>query len=98
MHVISRKKLRDFAAQHADAGDWLDRWFHTANKAQWSSIEDVHEVYVSADVVDIWTVFNVRGNHYRLITEINYVKQRVYIRHVLTHVEYSRGRWKRGGS
>ncbi|HEX5163953.1 MAG TPA: type II toxin-antitoxin system HigB family toxin [Thermomicrobiales bacterium] len=95
MHVISRKKLREFATQHADAGDWLDTWFYTVNKARWFSIEDVHEVYASADVVGKWTVFNVRGNHYRLITEINYMKQRVYIRHVLTHAEYDRGRWKR---
>lgn len=97
MHVISRRKLREFAAQHADSGDWLDIWFYTANKARWRNIEDVHEVYPSADVVDKWTIFNVRGNRYRLITEINYLKQRVYVRHVLTHAEYDRGRWKREG-
>lgn len=97
MHVISRKKLREFATQHTDASDWLDRWFYTANRAHWFSIQDVHEVYASADAVDKWTVFNVRGNRYRLITEINYLKQRVYIRHVLTHAEDSRGRWKHEG-
>jgi mRNA interferase HigB len=97
VHVISRKTLRKFAAQYADSESWLDTWFYTASKARWTSIKDVHEVYPSADVVDRWTIFNVRGNRYRLIVEINYLKQRVYIRHVLTHAEYDRGRWKREG-
>jgi mRNA interferase HigB len=97
VHAISRKRLREFSEQHADARVWLDTWFSTVNKARWTSIEDVHEVYPSADVVDKWTVFNVRDNCYRLITEINYLKQRIYVRHVLTHADYDRGSWKREG-
>ena len=92
MRVVSRKKLPEFASLHADAGEWLDRWFYTANKAHWTSIEDVHEAYASADVVDKWTAFNIHANRYRLIIEINYMKQRVCVRHVLTCAEYNRGR------
>ena len=52
------------------------------------------KMFASADPVNRWTVFNIKGNRYRLITEINYRFQRIYIRHVLTHAEYSRGKWK----
>ena len=94
MHVISRKKLREFAQRHTDAGNALDAWFAVTRKAQWHDPSDVRQAFGSADIVDKWTVFNIRGNHYRLITEINYLRGKVFIRHVLTHAEYDRGDWK----
>jgi len=30
-----------------------------------------------------------------LIAEINYQSDRVFVRHILTHGEYDRGRWKK---
>jgi mRNA interferase HigB len=39
-------------------------------------------------------VFNAGGNKYRLIAEINYVTQKLFLRHVLTHSEYDRETWK----
>jgi mRNA interferase HigB len=38
--------------------------------------------------------FNIKGNDYRLITRISYTRQRVYVRDVLTHAEYDKGKWK----
>lgn len=94
MHVISRKKLKEAAARHADLEGPLDAWFRIAKKAEWKSPADVRKTFSSADAVGKWTVFNIKGNQYRLITEINYGFERVYVRHVLTHAEYDRGGWK----
>jgi mRNA interferase HigB len=94
VHIISRKKLKEAAAQHAELEGPLDAWFHIAKKANWQSLPDVRKTLSSADVVGKWTVFNIKGNQYRLITEINYRSGRIYIRHVLTHSEYDRGGWK----
>ena len=95
MHVISRKKLKDAAARHADLEAPLDAWFRITKKAAWRDLADVRRTFSSADGVGKWTVFNIKGNQYRLIAEINYGHGRLYIRHVLTHSEYSRGGWKR---
>ncbi len=95
MHVISRKKLREAARKYPDVETALDVWFRVAKRALWQDIADVRKTIASADAVDRWTVFNIRGNNYRLITEINYRFCRIYIRHVLTHAEYDRERWKR---
>jgi mRNA interferase HigB len=95
MHVISRKKLKEAAAQHGDLAGPLDVWFRIAKKAQWRSLADVRLTFKSSDAVGKWTVFNIKGNHYRLIAEINYPLGRIYIRYVLTHAEYDRGGWKR---
>ncbi len=94
MHVISRKKLKEAAARYADLEGPLDAWFRIAKKAAWKNLPDVRKTFSNADAVGKWTVFNIKGNHYRLITEINYLYGRLYIRYVLTHSEYGRGGWK----
>jgi mRNA interferase HigB len=94
MHVISRKRLKESAARHRDLEVPLDAWFRIAKKAEWKNLADVRKTFSSADAVGKWTVFNIKGNQYRLITEINYAFGRIYIRHVLTHAEYDRGIWK----
>jgi mRNA interferase HigB len=93
MHVISRKKLKEAAGKHADRTGPLGSWFRIAKKASWRSLADVRRTFSSADAVGKWTIFNVKGNQYRLVAEINYMFGRVYIRHVLTHAEYDRGGW-----
>lgn len=95
MHVISRKKLLEAALEHGDLFAPLDVWYRIAKKAEWQSLEDVRNVYPSADGAGKYTVFNIKGNAFRLIAEINYRTRRLYIRHVLTHAEYDRGGWKR---
>jgi mRNA interferase HigB len=95
MHVISRKKLKDASGRHADLEGPLDAWFRIAKKAAWKTLADVRRTFSTADAVGKWTVFNIKGNQYRLIAEINYSYGRLYIRHVLTHSEYDRGGWKR---
>ena len=94
VHVISRKKLTEAAATHADLASPLDTWFRAAKRAQWRSLTDVRKTYPRADAVEGYTVFNIKGNAYRLIVTINYQTGRIFIRHVLTHEAYTRGRWK----
>ena len=94
MHVISRKKLLDAAQRHTELGAPLDVWFRIAKKADWQSLDAVRGVFPSADSVGPYTVFNIKGNSYRLIVEINYRSGRIFIRHVLTHAEYDKGKWK----
>jgi mRNA interferase HigB len=94
LHVISRKRLRDFAAGHADAEGPLETWYQVAKHAQWQSLVDVRSVYSHADLVGCCTVFNIGGRKYRLVAIINYGTQVVYVRHVLTHAEYDKERWK----
>lgn len=94
MHVISRKKLKQAVERHRDLEVPLDVFFRIAKKAQWKNLSDVRKTLASADAIGKWTVFNVKGNRYRLITEINYAFGRIYIRHLLTYAEYDRGIWK----
>lgn len=94
MHVISRKKLLEAARTHGDLSEPLDVWYRISKKAQWKSLMEVRRMFPSADAAEKFTVFNIKGNAYRLITEINYTTGRIFLRHVLTHAEYDRQDWK----
>ena len=95
MHVISRKKLLEAARTHGEIGESLDSWYRVAKKAEWKNLMEVKRVLPSADAVGKFAVFNIKGNSYRLVTEINYQTGRVFLRHVLTHAQYSRAGWKK---
>jgi len=95
MHVISRKALREFEARHPDAGLPLGIWCRIARKAEWKNLADVRKTYPHADLVGRHTVFNIKGNSYRLIVKIEYEFGLIFIKHVLTHAEYDKGAWKK---
>jgi mRNA interferase HigB len=90
MHVISRKKLREYCQSHADSCEALDDWYKIASKAVWANLLEVQAVYPKAEAVGNFTVFNIKGNKYRLILSINYEQQIIYIKYVLTHAEYDK--------
>jgi mRNA interferase HigB len=94
MHVISRKKLRGFWANHPDAESPLTAWYKAARKARWRRFADVRAVFPSADQVGKCVVFKIGGNKYRLIAIISPNWRRLYVRFVLTHREYDREGWK----
>ena len=90
MHVISRKKLRDYCQNHADSCEALDDWYKIASQANWNKLIEVQTIYPQAEAVGNFTIFNVKGNKYRLIVSLNYQKQIVYIKYILTHAEYDK--------
>lgn len=94
MHVITRKRLNEFASRHSDAASALAHWYRLVRSGSYRSFVDLRVDFPSADQVGKLTVFNIGGNRVRLIAAIHYNRQRVYIRAVLTHAEYDEGRWK----
>jgi len=94
MRVISRKAIEEFVERYPKARASLDQWYQVALQATWTSLAEVKQVYPHADVVGRRTVFNISGNHFRLIARINYQKQIIYIGYILTHTEYDKGDWK----
>ena len=94
MNVISYKAIRQFTTLHPDSRVPLGLWYKTARKANWKTLVEVRQTYPSADLVDEYTVFNIGGNNYRLVVYINYQYQQVLIKHIMTHSEYDKDKWK----
>jgi len=85
--------------KHADARQWIGSWIATVEDASWQSLDDVRQDYPSADGVKlksrlVVTVFNVKGNEYRLLTHLNYSSQLVAVLELLGHGEYDKEQWK----
>ena len=95
VHIISRKTLRAFWEQHPDSKLPLARWYKIVQRTEFHDFAELRAAFPSADKVGAWIVFNIGGNKYRLITVIHFNRHKVYVRHVLTHQDYSRGDWKK---
>ena len=97
MHVISQSALSKFWKKYPDAETSLRSWYKLATTAERSNLAEVKAVFSSADKVGHFTVFNIRGNNYRLITFIDYQYRPnfFFIRSVLTHEEDDEDKWKK---
>lgn len=91
MRVIAKKVLRAFWEKHNDCEDQLKSWYKEAEEADWQIPNDIKREYPTASfLADNRVVFNIKGNHYRLIVKINYAFSIVFIRFVGTHAEYDK--------
>ena len=77
----------------------METWAVVVGEADWQDILDVRLDYPPAGGVKlesdlVVTVFNVRGNEYRVLTHIDYANQIVLALDLLTHAEYDKEQWK----
>ncbi|HZO82328.1 MAG TPA: type II toxin-antitoxin system HigB family toxin [Candidatus Binataceae bacterium] len=69
----------------------LDAWFHEVERARWRNSVEVKQSYATASIVSAdRVVFNVKGNDYRLVAAIDYVRQIVFIKWIGTHADCDR--------
>ena len=91
MRIIAKKILQDFWESHADSEQQLKSWYQETSKAEWSSSNQIKREYPSASFLPgNRVVFNIKGNHYRLIVKINYDYKMIWIRFIGTHSEYDK--------
>jgi mRNA interferase HigB len=92
MELTRTNLLDDFALTHNQSRKALNSWLQVVRANTWRSLLDVQKIYRSADggVKGEYTVFNIAGNKFRLITVINYERQIVVIKNVFTHAQYDR--------
>lgn len=94
MRLIAINKLREAASKYPTVANQIEDFYEIIKKAQWNNLEEVKQTFATAEAVANFTVFNIKGNKYRLILDINYQKQLIFFKYFLTHAEYDKGRWK----
>jgi mRNA interferase HigB len=67
MHIITRKRLNEFADKYPDTKTALVKWYQIVKQYNFDSFADLRKVIPSADQVGKLTVFNIGGNKVRLI-------------------------------
>jgi len=94
MNVVAKPNVMK-AGERLGLAAEMDRWYRVAKAAKWQSLEDVRVNFASADKVGKVLIFNVHGNKFRLIAQVNFAAQALYFKALMTHKEYDRGEWKK---
>ncbi|KIF62353.1 MULTISPECIES: type II toxin-antitoxin system HigB family toxin [Pseudomonas fluorescens group] len=94
MHVITGKRIREAKAKWPSAATALDHWLEVAKGSKSPDFAALKALFPAVDKVGDFHVFDIGGNKLRLIAYVRYRPQKLYIRHVLDHREYDRGKWK----
>lgn len=88
--MVAKRTLRDFWEQNPDSEQQLLSWYRETSKADWESPNEIKERYASASILkNSRMVFNICGNKYRLIVEINFPRKWVFVRFIGTPKEYN---------
>lgn len=95
MRVISKKRLNEAIEHDKTLSVPLNAWYKVASTAKWMHLVDARKTYPHADFVDPYTVCNIKGNEYRLVTKIEYRFALIFIKGVYTHAEYAKEDWKK---
>jgi mRNA interferase HigB len=91
MNIYKRSSLVEFYKQHPKSKKALESWYHDVIDKSWKKPSDIVKDYNKArPIKNNMVIFEVNGNDYRLIVEVNYEKGWVFIKFIGTHSEYDR--------
>lgn len=94
MHIITRKRIMQAATLHKDCATALSGWYQTMKSANFANFSELKASFNTVDKVEHLFVFDIGGNKLRLIAAIHFNTGKVFIREILTHSEYGKGKWK----
>jgi mRNA interferase HigB len=91
MNIYNKKTINEFFLKHPNCKKQLLLWYHDVSEHNWKSSNDVKRDFASASIINRYrVVFNIKGNDYRLIAEINYQNGWLFIKFIGTHAEYDK--------
>jgi mRNA interferase HigB len=91
MRVVAKSTLKKFWEQPAygDAEGSLKSWYEEVLKATWASPQAVKDQFGNASICgNNRVVFNIGGNKYRLVVEMQYRAGIAWVKFIGTHAQY----------
>lgn len=91
MRIIAKSRLKSYweISGNEKSQPYLNEWYHFCLKQEWSTPQDIKDILRNVSFVrNDRVVFNVKGNHYRIICAVDYPRQVMFIKFVGTHQEY----------
>lgn len=91
MVILSKSILKHFSEKHPEAEAALLKWYDDTKAAGWKNFQEVKKTFNTVDAVgNDRYVFDIKGNHYRLVALIIFKVRTVFILFVGTHKEYDK--------
>lgn len=89
MRVIAVSTIRTSCKEFPKAEQALLSWFEEAENANWKSPNELKQQYLNASILsDKRVVFNIHGNSFRLIVDIEYRLKILFVVWFGTHQQY----------
>lgn len=95
MHIISQRRIREAEVEYPTVVGALKGWLRLVKNGQFTNYAELKRIFSSVDKVGAYYIFDIGGNHLRLIASIHFNRQKLYIKHILTHKEYDKNDWKK---
>jgi len=91
MKVIGLETLTRFSRKHANAKGAIESWLKVVDQSDWITPHDIKARYPSVDfLAGNRAIFNLKGNHFRLVAKIAYNNGSVFVEWIGTHAEYDK--------
>src|ERR1700752_2998376 len=91
MRVIAVKTLKEYWEEFPTAKQSLLAWYEEAEEARWNTPNELKRQYCSASILtNKRVVFNIHGNTFRLIVDIEYRLKIVFVVWFGTHKQYDK--------
>jgi len=93
MRIIKERTLTDYCklSKYQQAAESLKAWIYEVKYSTWNNANELKAKYGNASIISSKrVVFNIKGNDYRLIVDIEYKLKIVFIVWFGTHKEYDK--------
>lgn len=91
MRIIAVKTIKSFIEDFPQSEQSLLSWYEETSIAEWNSPNQLKEQYKNASIINSKrVVFNIHGNSFRLIVDIEYRLKIVFVLWFGTHKEYDK--------
>ena len=95
MRIVGTSRLDEFCIKHPLTRSWVKTWLAESRAATWGNSFDIKKRHPSASFLsNNVVIFNVKGNEYRLVTQVAYRIGTVVVKWVGTHRDYSNINWE----
>lgn len=93
MHVISRKPFDEACKKYPNQRGKIEDLYRVLKRANFSSPEELRQLFPSLDnfkYKDKWWVIDIAGNNLRMIAFIQFIQNRLFVKHIVSHAEYDK--------
>lgn len=94
MHIITRRRITEAKSSFPQCASALSGRLKIVEENEFKNFSALKATFGSIDKVGDLYVFDIGGNKLRLICSIHFNRQKLYIRHILSHQEYDKNKWK----
>jgi len=90
-NIINRKTLLEYCSKYKGASVALQEWYYELLRADFKNFQELKKQYPDASLLgDGRVVFNILGNHYRLVVRVVFEFKVIQIKWFGLHAEYDK--------